>query len=1788
MLSRLVLPFLLLLAAISVGAQQSAFRFWADASPRDITPEAGAKRMIYPAHFRTVQVEYDALSGLLAASGPVTLEIPLPNGQSSEFEVWEAPVMHQDLQARYPEIHCFTGKGIQDKGATIKCDVTPWGFHAMIISPSLGSIFIDPYWHGEKRIVMSYFKKDFKKSKDDHFGCELASEGTSSWESLPFEAPAAPEETAAGDCRHRQYRLALSCTGEYANFHGGTKPLVLAAMNTSMNRVNGLYEKDFAVTMQIIPNNDTLIFLNSSTDPFSNNNGGTMLGQNQTTVTQRIGSANYDIGHVFSTGGGGIASLGSVCNNSNKAQGVTGGPSPVGDPFDIDYVAHEMGHQFGGNHTFNNSCGGNRNNATAMEPGSGSTIMAYAGICSPDVQGNSDDYFHAISIQEIVTYITTGNGNTCAVKTITGNTAPTVTNVPNYTIPKSTPFVLTAPATDADAGDVLTWCWEQMDNQIATQPPVATNTGGPLFRSLDPMTTPSRYFPRLSDVINNVTNNQWEKLPSVARTMNFRVVVRDNHPGGGCTAEDNVALTVSGSAGPFLVSVPNTNVTWNVGESKEVTWSVAGTNVAPVSCAQVRILLSKDGGNTYPYILAESVPNTGSATITVPDAVATTCRVKVESIGNVFYDISNTNFRIQVPPTPTFVLNSSAASGAVCAGENASFTVSASALAGFSTTAQLTVSGAPAMGTVALAADTLPMGGTVTVQIGQLTPVMAGTYPVVITAVAGSITQTANYSLTVLPGAPAATVNGWAPADSTIAVASNGALSWQAVDFATSYTVEISTTPAFAPASAVTVLTTSNTQIGLPAGLLSGTPYYWRVNAANDCGDSGLGSTVAFQTAGLACGQTFTSTNVPVVIDVNGVVNVVSNLNVNVNGVINDVNVHAVIDHTWVGDLDASLEGPDGTVVALFDRPGEPVDDVGCNEADIDVTFDDEAAATAETLENTCEATAPTISGAFQSIAPLSAFDTKNANGVWKLRVNDNYEGEDSGSIEAWSLEFCFGGSVNAIALNTNAPLHTISATTRPVTSSLLMTNGTAADITYTLLSLPASGSVLLHGMALAVGGQFTQADIDAGVVTYQHNGDTATADQFVFDIYNANTDAWMHAQVFAIVIVQNTLAVTAGATTAVACHNESNGAITVTATGGTAPLTYSLNGGTAQSSPVFAQLAAGIYTVVVTDANGFTRTAGPVTLGNPAQLVLDATATGNTVTLSATGGTGSYQYSLGGSAFQSDATFTGVTEGIYQVIVSDAAGCTATDQVVVSTGVLLALAEQTASIACNGNAEGQITVTAAGGVPPYTYSLTGHPSQVDPVFNGLVAGTYTATVTDFTGTTVQASVITVSQPAVLAATASVSLNVITVSASGGTGSYSYSLNGGAAQSDATFSVNTSGQYTVVATDANGCFSSATATVNIPTLAIVNLMSENPAPCDGTIGTLTVVHNGGVPPFEFRLDNGAWQNSNIFNNVAAGTHTIEVKDGTGTTDSESFNIMAPQPLTLVTSVSGNDAEVSAPGILDPLTYSLNGGTAQSSGTFENLPNGDYTVVATDINGCTAQVSFTIQYTVLSVTITVTPVSCFGANDGSIAIMPAGGTPPYSFIGPMFNLAPGAYTVTVTDALGDTAMATGMVTTPTNLNLTAVQNGVGTLTATCTGGTPPYSYSIDGGNNYQSSPTFNNVDPGNYTLTVRDAHDCTQTVSVIVSGSTEIETLWGVSLAPNPTGGQVRLTMHHAPSGTMQTSVLDITGRVLQMEVYEVTAPDFTAQWDMSRLPSGVYYLRLVSGQHTGALRVVKE
>ncbi len=630
-------------------------RFW-----QKITGADGRKMKVLkemPVNYQTYRLDEKSFLSELQKSKKnfsknTPVKINLPDGENSftTFEVYESGTLSKELIEAYPNLKTYRAYSNNHlEQASIV--VSNWGIYIQIFRNGKKPFLIQPL-DKKTGIYMVYDQKDLKKKAS--FKC--FTEDKSSPSSTTFY------KTRSSDNVLRRYRYAIATTGEYSQYHiqlaidagvidanatdAQKKEVVLAAVTVTVDRLNTVYERDLGIQLQLVPQETDVIFLDPDTDPYDNTNIQTMLNKNTTVINNAIGVNNYDGGHLFTTyPGGGLSGLGVICKDNQKAASVTGSDNPIGDPYDIDFVAHEVGHSFDANHTFANKCGGNRNLATSVEPGSGSTIMAYAGVCAPNIQGGSDAYFHRISIDEITNYITWGSGN-CAQQIDIGNTAPVVSyiNYSNKYIPKSTPFMLIASATDNE-GDALTYAWEEMDavtdSNVDAYIPASTNVSGPMFRSYWATERAIRYFPSLPYILNGNYGNQWEVLPSVSRFMNFAITVRDNHAGGGQTPYSTMAVQVDDTTGPFRVTSQGADEVWMPGETKTITWDVAGTTGGNVSCGTVDILLSLDGGNHFDQILVANVPNDGSETITVPTGIETPeAYLMVKGHERYFFDLA--------------------------------------------------------------------------------------------------------------------------------------------------------------------------------------------------------------------------------------------------------------------------------------------------------------------------------------------------------------------------------------------------------------------------------------------------------------------------------------------------------------------------------------------------------------------------------------------------------------------------------------------------------------------------------------------------------------------------------------------------------------------------------------------------------------------------------------------------------------------------------------------------------------------------------------------------------------------------------------------------------------------------------------------------------------------------------------------------------------------------------------------------------------------------------------------
>jgi subtilisin-like proprotein convertase family protein len=981
--------------------------FWEKSTLENYSPIQTIKRTTIPTKFEVFNLDLQSFKAELllapkreesALNSTVLLHFPNAQGEFETFRIYEASILHPDLQTQFPDIKSYVGIGIENTTAMVRFSTTMFGVHAMLFAADREVHYIDTYTADLNQYIV-YSRKNIQQSSD--FKCLVEDEMIEEIEGVHF-SPRNSNTISSNTGIFRTYRLALASTVEYSQFHinqagvgGGTlaqkNAAVLAAMNVTMTRVNGIYERDMSLTMQIVPTNTNIIFfLPEKPDTLDNNNvGNALLNQIQGVINTGIGFDNYDIGHVFSTGGGGVASLGSPCT-TNKARGVTGSFAPVGDPFDIDYVAHEMGHQFGATHTQNNSC--QRTAATAIEPGSASTIMGYAGICAPNVQNNSDAYFHVASLIQMDNFVA-GTGN-CSTNIDNNNDAPIILPIQDYTIPNSTPFVLEGNATDVN-GSVLTYCWEQTDTGFAIQPPTATDeVNGPRFRSRNPSTSPNRFMPIMSTILTGATANTWEVVPSIAKTMNFSLLVRDNgFPNGGQTARTNMSVTTVANAGPFLVLTPNTNVSWVAGSNQTVTWDVAGTTGNGVDTPYVDIFLSTNGGTSFPILLASKVPNDGSETITVPNNVGTTNRIMVKGHKNIFLDVSNTNFSITTPVS-TMAIAFNGVEGeqnkSVCQGTNTIYNLSYQTFAGFSANTTFSATGNPFGTTVSFVPASASAQSTIQMQVttNSLTPV--GIHTIAVTATSGATTKTVNMYLEVVSGNfSLVTLN--SPANAAVVEPSGVTFTWSADPNATLYTIQIASDASFTSIIEENeVATNSYTSSSLP----NATTLYWRVSPGNNSCSGNNSSVFSFSTTFCA---TATSTNVPIAIPSSGTPTVNSTLTIPVidNVVIQKVTVSLNITHSWINDLIVTLISPSGTQVQLMNRECNPNQGI----PNAIATFDDGG------VVLVC-GTNPGVSGVIIPEQPLSALNGQNSQGVWTLRVQDVFN-QDGGAINSWSIDIC-------------------------------------------------------------------------------------------------------------------------------------------------------------------------------------------------------------------------------------------------------------------------------------------------------------------------------------------------------------------------------------------------------------------------------------------------------------------------------------------------------------------------------------------------------------------------------------------------------------------------------------------------------------------------------------------------------------------------------------------------------------------------------------------------------------
>lgn len=926
------------------------------------------------------ELDVDAIGQRLNSSTKTTtVIIPDFSGEMIQYTLKETPVFHPELSRKYPNIKSYTGWS-SDKKQKVRISFSHKGISVMALGLNTSE---NTFIEREKQNTNLY--KVFKrKGAKEGFVCKTPMSVSS------FVKTMGPFAKLVDDQTLRRYRIAVSATGEYTEEHGGTVADALAAINATLTRVNEVFETDLGITLELIANNDDIIFTNASTDPYN----GSLNSQVQSVLTSTIGEDNYDVGHLFhkAANNGNAGSVGNVCIDGQKGSAFSAGEEPEGDLFDIDYVAHELGHQFGANHTWSFESEGTGMQA---EPASGTTIMGYAGIVEGNnVAPNGNDYFHYNSIQQITDYV---RSQSCAQEINLTNNVPVITEISDYSIPVGTAFVLTGEATDADGGDILSYTWEQIDDGVVT-----TSTFGPdnpvgaNFRSLPPSTNPSRYFPRLSRIVageltqtNPGVGEAWETVANVERELNFALTVRDNASGGGQVASELVKVDVLSAAGPFLVSSQSSSESYQAGSLIDVVWDVANTNQVPISAQEVDILLSIDGGFSYPDTLATNVPNIGAAKVQLPglSSSTSTARIMVKPSDNVFFAINAVDFEILQSDV---VLNFPELEFEVCQPDDLTVNFVYETFNGFSGTT--TLSADVPTGVVSnFIPSTVSVNETdVNLQLTNLTSLGVGSYPIVVNADADGTTFQVELQLHIFDTDHSDVVL-TNPQDLEANTAVNPAFSWQVQANANSYDIEIATDELF---SDVVETASVNSNGYVSKNLLPESTYYWRVRASNECSVGAYGTPFSFSTIGVNC-ETIDSRDLPQEISEAAPSTVTTTISVLQELLISEVELNMELNHTYLQDLIISLTSPSGTKVIITSNT--------CgNLNNINAIFDDDG-------DPIVCSGSPAISGTVQPLGSLATFKGESTLGDWILDIEDTASG-DGGELVDFSIVFCVEG----------------------------------------------------------------------------------------------------------------------------------------------------------------------------------------------------------------------------------------------------------------------------------------------------------------------------------------------------------------------------------------------------------------------------------------------------------------------------------------------------------------------------------------------------------------------------------------------------------------------------------------------------------------------------------------------------------------------------------------------------------------------------------------------------------
>jgi subtilisin-like proprotein convertase family protein len=1050
-----------------------------------------ADKAIYqPKKFAAFQAQGDLLANSLkkGIQNEGMLALPMPSGKLVDVKLSLYRVAEKGFYERYPQIQTFAFSS-EDGKITGFGSMSDRGFHAIGRSPK-GQFYIDPTATSEINAYASYYASDYPLP-DGVEGYYCGNDELMDDIDAPGVSISSEKSSKRADREPlRQYKLAVATTGEYAQFHGGTKEAIAAELVNLIIRVNEIMRREFSIEYILIENTDTLFFLDPDTDGFTNGNTGELIDEVDGKISNFIPDSLYDIGHILCTitnSIGGLATTSAVCRNSRKRRGVSCSGNPIGDRFYVELVCHEMGHQMGSRHSFNHCRGNNENLPTGYEPGSGTTIMAYAGICGMNNTSTiTDPYYNIGSIQSIKSYMHNGFGTNCAVETERPGQKPEL-NLPYdedvpLQIPKSTPFELSA-IPDENNPDLL-YCWEQYDVVSFNCDTRDPSGNCPLFRSRVPTINPTRVFPRIQNIVNG-TNSRWAKLPDYERSMQFMCTLRDWDPDGGALDWELVKMDVSEGAGPFEVGSISGN--YDFGDQIEILWDVANTDAAPISCEKVDIYMSQDGGLTYPDLLAEGVRNSGRLVINAPEIPTANAKIKVKAHDNVFFNISGSTFSINAPTEPSFTAFYPAYFEQVCQPNEGIYTLETSPILNFEENIIISeIKGLPAGASweanpsVAQAGEDIEISinfGGIDKQEFNLQAVLTSTTTDTVLVEMQTQVISNDFSGLSLAEPPLNQEN-------TNTITDFG---WAEVEDALRYRVELALNPSFENIESAVEVEVGEANFNQINGyqLASGETYYWRVIPINECGDGPPSEIFVLRTEAVSCKQ-YSAIDLPESILPTSNAEVESKINVEDDGILNSIEVQNMRGtHPFVGEIRARLESPAGTSARLFTEE--------CfNLSDFNVSFSDLAAS---------ELQCPLSSGnTHRPQDEFGVFEGESTQGDWKLIIEDRTAG-NGGSFQGWGLELCGALAASPPSFSSDTLYVSRGGEQFLKKRNLLAEKAglSSGDITYTVVEGPKHGNMKHGESTVDAGDQFIQWAVDRWHITYTHNGSDEDLDYITF-----------------------------------------------------------------------------------------------------------------------------------------------------------------------------------------------------------------------------------------------------------------------------------------------------------------------------------------------------------------------------------------------------------------------------------------------------------------------------------------------------------------------------------------------------------------------------------------------------------------------------------------------------------------------------------------------------------------